>query len=58
MVLIIIYLAQHWSGLEQDRLRVEQKQEKSVTLLSVEHAGVLLVMQHSINIFLSLSSLI
>lgn len=57
MVLIVIYLGQWWCELEEDRLRAEQKKERSVTLLSMEHAGVLLIMQHSVNIFLFLSSL-
>lgn len=53
MVPIIIYLGQWWYELEEDRVKTEQKKERSVTLFSPEHADVLLVTQHSINIFCS-----
>lgn len=58
MVLSIIYLGQWWCELEEDRLSAEQKKERSVTLLSTEHANVLLIMQQSVKIFLFPSSLI
>lgn len=43
MVLIITFLEQWWWELEEDRVKAEQKKERSVTLFSPEHADVLLV---------------